>query len=93
MVAYTASVTAGTTTQNAHDNRDQGLALVLLRHLRHCASATIVFVGRLAVLDLVRILSVALAHLAEQLPDLKQVRQQQKTWTAQTSWNIDTTAQ
>lgn len=90
-VAYTASVTAGTTKQNAHEI-ETGLsagAAASIWHIQHIGS-TIVFVG-LAIGSKSGSYSVSsTGALAGTIAQTKAGAAATETWTAQASWNIDT---
>lgn len=89
-VAYTASVTAGTTTQNAHEI-EVGLsagAAASIWYIQHIGS-TIVFVGR-AIGSKSGSYSVSsTGALTGTIAQTKAGAAATETWTAQASWNID----
>ena len=91
-VAYTASITAGTTTQNAHEI-EVGLnagAAATLWHIQHIG-ATVVFVHKGAGAQSGSYSATPSAGtFAGSFAQVKAGASPTETWTAKSSWNVDT---
>lgn len=89
--AYTASVTAGTTTQNAHEievglNAGAAASLWYIQHI----GATVVFVARGVGARSGSYSATSTGALTGTITQTKAGASATEAWTAQASWNIDT---